>query len=95
MIEHQLATTPTGSKVHVVDLQNKSVLALGTRGASDYRSLCGEVPESWDTRLDVPDDYEICARCARQALQNGYDVTGADESDLQNADTDWGRYQDV
>lgn len=71
MTEHDYmyARTPTGAKVHVVDMEQESMLAVGKPDTSDYASMCGHAPESWRTQLDAPDSPgDVCRPCARKAL---------------------------
>lgn len=60
----QFAETPTGDKAHLVDFGTESMLARGTRGATNYASACGEVLDLWDQLADKPDPSDVCRRCA-------------------------------
>jgi hypothetical protein len=61
--EFRLAKTPHGQKVHVI-ATSPSMLARGTPDASDYSSLCGQVPSEWDEVSTDPAPGDICKRCA-------------------------------
>jgi len=76
--------TPTGSKIHCVGTQ-ESMLALGTKDASDHASACGTVPDTWETNVSDPSDPdEVCRRCAESLLQRGFDLP-ADEVFMRKA----------
>ena len=64
----QFAETPTGTKAHLVDFGRKSMLARGTRNATNYASACGQVPDVWDQLTGTPDAADVCARCAQSFL---------------------------
>jgi len=56
-------TTANGEKYHIVP-NSESMLALGkTEKESNYRSLCGVVPDEWEFTLDAPDREDVCRQC--------------------------------
>ena len=82
----QFAETPTGSKAHMVDFGRRSMLAQGTRGATNYASACGQVPDVWDQLAAPPDAVDVCARCAQSFLTRPDDAPdGVDRTFLMRA----------
>lgn len=72
---------------HIVIINQKSMLAIGTVGASDYASLCGHVPDSWDVALSPPPGpADVCQKCAKTALnQDAQETLGVDDDFLFRA----------
>jgi hypothetical protein len=82
----QFAETPTGSKAHLVDFGRQSMLAQGTRNATNYASACGQVPSIWDQLAAAPDAADVCARCAQSFLARTDDApNGIDRTFLMRA----------
>ena len=80
------AEPPSGGKAHLVDFGVPSLLANGTRNASDHASACGHVPDYWTRLAAAPDDpLDICQRCAQSFLPRADDAPGVDRDDLMDA----------
>ena len=79
--------TPTGSKIHCVGTK-ESMLARGTKNASNHASACGNVPDTWETNVSDPSDpAAVCQRCAESLLNRGFDLP-ADEVFMRKAAVD-------
>jgi hypothetical protein len=79
------AETRSGEKAHLVDFGIPSMLARGTRDASDYASACGHVPAYWDRLAAAPTDpLDICQRCAQSFLPRADEAPGVDRDDLMD-----------
>lgn len=74
--------TPTGDKIHFVST-TESMLARGTKDASNYSSACGQVPDFWDTQVDAPDDpSDLCQRCSHSLLVPDVDLPDPVDTDF-------------
>jgi len=74
--------TPTGGKIHLVGT-TESMLALGTKDATNYSSACGHVPDMWETNVSPPSDpSDLCQRCAESLLTPKTDLPDPVDTDF-------------